>query len=342
MGYETEWVELSNLASRIRDPNPQPRIFICWNQPTCIELIQSGILHPYDVILQKLTSLGKGDDAVNWTSDPKGFFSTWNWPIYQTVEYLLDKGFNIYGFGCHSHSEDFPEKDRIVKKLTALNRLFWINWGSTAFNYEEIQNCRPITDNFPIDMSYVGSKWGSTGRGNVYEFNTYIQPILNQNPGLKTSFHGYGFEGGMVSDEKMKEILRSSRICPILHAPSWVVEKGIQDRFYTVFTAGRFGVCDNPGVYDFFDQDEVVCETDPIKYQELTKYYMDHPEEQIPFIEKVQHKIRTKYNLYVEWDTILTQIITEQVKYQAPENYDFQMNITNIHEIKRAFISNKI
>jgi len=342
MGYETEWCELGNLTGRIREVDPHPRIFICWNQPTCIELIQSGVIHSYDVILQKLTSLGKGMDNVNWGSDPKRYFSTWNWPIYQTVEFLLEKGFNIYGFGCHSHSEEFPEKDRIVKKLTQLGRLFWINWGSTAFSYEEIQNCKPAMDNLQIDIAYVGSKWGQAGRGNTDQWDAYIQPILGERPGIKSSFHGAGFQGGMISDDSMKVILKTSKVCPILHAPSWVAERGIQDRFYTVFTAGRFGVVDNPGVYDFFDEDEVVCETDPVKYRELTKYFMDHPEKQLPYILKVQHKIRTKYNLYVEWDNILTRIITDQIKYQALDNYDFLLNVTSVHEIKEGFYQKKL
>jgi hypothetical protein len=275
-------------------------------------------------------------EKVNWGNDPKTFFKEWNWPIYQTVEYLLDQGINIYAFGCHSHSEDFPEKQRIVKKLEKKGRLFWINWGSTVFNYDEIMNCKPIIDGFTYDMGYVGSKWGITGRGNTDQWNNYIQPILNTTPTIKTAFHGFGFPGGMIPDEQTKEELRKCKICPILHAPSWVAEKGIQDRFYTVFTAGRFGVVDNLGVYDFFTPDEVVCETDPIKYIERTKYFMEHPEEQIPYIEKVQAKIRTKYNLYVQWDNILTKIFKDQSENETNE-YEFLSKINLIHTINEAF-----
>lgn len=341
MGYKAEWCELDSLKQRISEANPTPRIFICWNDPTCVELAQSGVLHKSDVIIQKLTSLGKGMNQVNWGDNPKEFFKTWNWPLYQTVEKLLESGFNIYAFGCKTrNTQDFPEKDRIVKKLEKLNRVFWINWGSTAFNYQEIQNCQPTpTDQFEYDIGYVGSKWGRAGRGNLDQWEKFIQPVLNQD--LKTGFYGAGFPKGMISDQDAKETLRKSKICPILHAPSWVAEEGIQDRFYTVFTAGRFGVVDNPGIYEFFDKDEVVCETDPVKYQELTKYYMEHPEEQVPFIKKVQHKIRTKYNLYTQWDNILTQILTDQLKYQS-DSYKFLSNISQVHSINGPFYSQQI
>lgn len=342
MGYDAEWCGIDSLTGRISETNPKPRIFICWNQPTCVELIRSGVVHHNDVIIQKLTSLGKGMEGVNWGDDPKEYFKKWHWPIYQTVEYLLDIGFNIYAFGCQTHSEDFPEKKRIVNKLEKADRLFWINWGSTVFNYEEIQNCKPVTDDFSFDLGYVGSKWGRVGRGNLDQWDKFVQPVINDKPDLKCAFYGSGFPEGMISDEQAKVVLQKSKVCPIIHAPSWVAEQGIQDRFYTVFTAGRFGVVDNPGIYDFFTPDEVVCETDPDKYVERTKYFLEHPEEQIPYIEKVQAKIRTKYNLYTQWDNILTQILqmsSQQIinSSQSDSSYEFLKRVSQLHSLSGPF-----
>ena len=42
--------------------------------------------------------------------------------------------------------------------------------------------------------------------------------------------------------------------------------RGVQDRFWSVFTSGRFGVSDTEGVYEFFNEDEVVVCTDPNEY----------------------------------------------------------------------------
>ena len=70
----------------------------------------------------------------------------------------------------------------------------------------------------------------------------------------------------------------------------------IRKRFWTVFAAGRFGVVDTEGVYDFFSKNDVVCETDPNEYVEKSLYYMKNPEKQIPYIEKIQQRIKTEYN----------------------------------------------
>lgn len=343
MGYRSEWTTLKDLMPRSSESNPVPRIFICWNDPTCVELSKSGILTPNDVVIQKLTSLGKGMEGVNWGDNPKEYFSRWHWPIYQTVEKLLDDGMNIYAFGCKTTTKGFPEKERICNKLEAAGRLFWINWGSTMFSKAEIENCRPVTNNFEFDLGFVGSKWGQAGRGNTDQWNKYIQPVLDSDKVNKSGLYGSGQPKGMISDDEAKEVLRRSKICPIIHAPSWVAEEGIQDRFYSVFTAGRFGICDNPGVYEFFDKDEVVVETDPQKYIEKTLYFLEHPEKQIPYIEKVQHKIRTKYNLYKQWDDILSNIIGKQKSNEVSDHgYDFYRNLCQVHLIEKPFYEKPI
>lgn len=346
MGYPAEWCELKDLAGRAKmtglEDDFKPRIFICWNEPTCVELVKSGVVHREDVIIQKLTSLGKGMESVNWGDNPKEYFKDWHWPLYQTVEDLLDRGFNIYAFGCQTTSEGFPEKKRIVEKLEKAGRLFWINWGSTVFTKEEIEGCKPVMDGLENDMAYVGSKWGKAGRGNTDQWDKFIQPVIDgADRPLKCDFHGSGFVGGMISDQESKKVLRGAKICPIIHAPSWVAEEGIQDRFYTVFTAGRFGVCDNPGVYQFFDQDDVVVETDPVKYVEKTKFFMEHPEEQRIYIERVQSKIRTKYNFYVQWDNILTRILHDQRDGVKDDDYQFLSRVSALHGVEGAWAERK-
>ena len=86
IGYRCEWVELEKLERK-----GEKRLFITWNEPTSLELYQSGKVNKNDIIFQKLTSLGKGMNNVNWTSNPKKWCEKWNWPIYKTVENLYDK-----------------------------------------------------------------------------------------------------------------------------------------------------------------------------------------------------------------------------------------------------------
>ena len=335
-GFRRDWKELEDFKNRSKD-DPR-RIFICWNQPTCIELIKYDCLRPDDIIIQKLTSLGKGMNHVNWGDNPKEFCQSWNWPLYLTVEKLFDQGFNIYGFGCQTIYEPFPEKARIVKKLQDAGRLFWINWGSTMFSKKEIEECQPIIkskDEYQYDVGFVGSLWGRPGRGNIHQMDQFLFPIVKNVD--RRGLFGSGLSKGQISDNEAKKVLKDSALCPIIHAPSWIAEEGIQDRFYSVFTAGRFGVCDNPGVYQFFDKDEVVVETDPEKFVERSIWFMNHPEEQRSYIEKVQAKLKTKYNFYIQWNHIISSIIKSNPPTNSNQDNEFNQRVEEVKKLEGSF-----
>jgi len=299
-GYRMEWKK----ASQLNDTNP--RILICWNDPTAKDLYESGKVKKNDILLQKLTSLGKGDDHINWGKDPLNFFKNWKWHTYKRVEDLYDLGVNVYAFGCRTNTELFPEKHRIYQKIK--DRVFWVPWGSSAYNYEEVQECKPVMDGFKYDVAYVGSKWGVVGRGNIDAWQQYMEPIIR---GRSNKCSGRGFPGDRISDTEQKKILKHGKICPIINAPSWRVEEGVQDRFWTVFTTGRFGVVDSEGIYEFYNKDEVVCETDPGEFIEKNLYYLKNVDKQLPYILKAQKRIKEEYNWYDTWDKIITKIIME-------------------------------
>lgn len=300
LGYDIEWVELDDVELVARR-----RLFICWNSPDSEQLVRSGKWQPHDVVLQKVTSLGRTDNKVNWGDDPKGFFKTWKWPLYRKVERLLDSDVAVYAFGCRTRSEDFPEKHRIVSKLG--DRLFWIPWGSSVYSRDEIQAAKPIMGDFKFDIGFVGSIWGRKGRGNLESWHQYILPILSSADG-PNCLAGIGSEIGPVSDARHKRILKSSALCPIVNAPSWQAEGGVQDRFWTVFTSGRFGVVDVEGIYDFFNEDEVVCAEDPYEYVDKSLYFLRNPDKQRPYIEKVLTRIQSEYNYYQTWSRIIEGI----------------------------------
>ncbi len=302
LGYETEWVELENLEVK----KDKRRIFICWNEPTSLELIHSGKYQEHDILLQKLTSLGKGCDDINWGDNPYEFFKNWHWPLYRMFERIYDSGYNIFAFGCKTDPEPFPEKKRICDKLK--DRIFWIPWGSSLYSWEEIQRAKPIMDNFEFDIGFVGSIWGIKGRGNIDTVEDFLLPIIKNK---KCALGGQGTPLGPVDDKTHKYILKKSKLCPIINAPSWRIEKGVQDRFWTVFTSGRFGVVDSEGIYYFFNEDEVVCETHPEEYIEKSIYFLNNVEKQKPYIEKVLKRIKKEYNYYITWERILAKIIPE-------------------------------
>lgn len=307
-GYNTQWLTLGDLyGTRIYDPNIR-RIFITWNDPTAEELYEQGRVGDNDIVIQKLTSLGKKDSGINWTEDAMSFFKTWNWTPYQDVERLYDQGHNIYAFGCRTDTEPFPEKHRICTKLK--DRIFWIPFGTCLYNYSELQNQIPRIGPFEYDIGYVGMKWGSVGRGNIDSFADYMDPLFNSGF-YNVAIAGKGNPLGLVDIDTHKFILQNSKLCPIVHAPSWRVERGIQDRFWSVFASGRFGVCDNSGIYEFFDEKEVICSEDPEEWVDKSLYYMKNIDAQIPYICNIQDRIKEKYNYHVTWNNILKQVIKE-------------------------------
>ena len=305
LDYPTEWLELNELAQAKKTK----RLYVCWNEPDTETLYNSGLCSPEDIFIQKLTSLGKHNSDVNWGGDPLTFFKNWTWPLYKMVENLLDRGVNIYAFGCKTVTEPFPEKHRICEKIKS--RLHWIPWGSCLYNWQEIQEAKPLMNDFIHDVGFVGSRWGVAGRGNVERLEQLLDPIL---AGRSYLLAGRGFTTGAVDDETHRQILKTSKLCPVINAASWVAEKGVQDRFWSVFTSGRFGVADSEGVYDFYTPDEVVCETDPGEYVSKSKYFIDNLEAQRPYIEKALERIKTEYNYYTTWKNIFTSIEKENHK----------------------------
>ena len=60
--------------------------------------------------------------------------------------------------------------------------------------------------------------------------------------------------------------------------------------------------------HDFYNEDEVVVATSAEEYIELSEYYIKNVDKQLPFIEKIQKRIREEYNWYHTWQHILENI----------------------------------
>ncbi len=286
----------------------KPAVYICWNAPDSIELIEKYKPHKDSIIIQKLTSFdGSKASERDWTDEPLEFFKNWHWPQYQKLDYLENSGYRYYAFGAQSDVDTFPTKASIVNKHK--ERIFWIPWGTMTLSYQDIMKASPIINGFKFDAGFVGSKWGTETRGNIKEWNSYLQPVLDSSE--NTVLAGRGTKLGAVSIEKHIEILEQSRLCPIIHATSWKVEKGIMDRFWTVFSLGRFGVVDNEGVLDFYDESDLVLEMNPEEYVEKSIYYMNNVDKQLPYIQKVQRRIKEEYNQHEVWKKIFNTIFKE-------------------------------
>ena len=303
LGINVKWVEKEDIG------NEDNRIFICWNTPDLATLVNDGIYKEGDTILQKLTSLSiydKGKEG-NWGKtwdECFEFFKNFRWSHHKILEDAYDADIDVWGWGARTTWEEFPEKSRIINKLE--DRIVHVPWGSSLYSYDDVMNCKPQMDNLDFDIGYVGSIWGTAGRGNIDMVGQFLEPL--NTPDYKWALAGMGTQRGPVNDDEHKQILRHSKVCPIVHALSWKVEKGIMDRFWSIFTTGRFGVSDNEGVLEFFNEDEVVWATDVDEWLDKTRYYIKNVDKQLPYIEKIQKRIREEYNWYKTWENFFNKV----------------------------------
>jgi hypothetical protein len=287
----------------------KPALYLCWNDPDTIDLINKYKPHKDSILIQKLTSFDASPESQGreWTSDPVSFFKAWHWPQYRKLDLLADSDYRFYAFGALTDTDSFPGKKQIVDKYR--DRIFWIPWGTMTVSHQEIMKSAPVIDNFKYDLAFVGSRWGSRYRGNISEWDTYLKPIIDA--AGKSYIAGRGTRKGSVSVRQHIEALKQAALCPIIHATSWKVEKGIMDRFWTVFSLGRFGVTDNEGILSFYEEKEVVLALSPDEYIDKSLYYMKNPVMQKPYIEYALRLIKEKYNQYEVWKTILPKIFSE-------------------------------
>lgn len=298
LGYKVNFIEVKKINRN------KPYIYICWNKPDTIKLIEKYTPHKDSIIIQKLTSFDESTSSdMTWTDNPKEFFARWHWPQYQKLDYLQKSGYRYYGFGAKTTSEGFKIKEKLVNAHA--DRIFWIPWGSMTVPYNELMKSTPILEGFKYDLGFVGSRWGTLNRGNIREWDSYLQPLIDQH---KCLVAGKGTQVGVVDVKKHIEILRASKLCPIIHATSWKVEKGIMDRFWTVFSLGRFGVCDNEGILDFYNENEVVLARSSEEYLDKSEYYIKNPAKQKKYIEHALKRIKKEYNQKVVWANILNSI----------------------------------
>lgn len=296
LGFEVEWTSVPQSRS-------QNRLWICWREPSAEILIGEGLVRPGDIVFQKLHAFDV-EQGIDYGTDPAAFLQKWHWPVYQSLERLVDAGVPAYGFGCRTRVEEFPEKHRIVRKLG--DRIFWMPYGSVHVSYSELPKLSPILSGFTRDIGYVGSRWGWPGMGNLDTMRDFLDPLLSGH--VSTVEGHFGTPRGRISESEQRRVLQSSRLCPIVHAPFWRAEHGVQDRFWTVFALGRFGVVDNEGVFSFFSPSEVVCAIDPEEYKDKSLYYLSHVDQQAKYIRRIQERIRSEYNFYNSWQSILNRL----------------------------------
>jgi hypothetical protein len=305
LGYDTQWCSLNHFS-----PNVVPTLFVVWNQPDAVDLVNSPFyVKGRDIIIQKVVG-----GSPRFNTPPYGesveeankFFYNHDFPDYKMCLDLISQGHNLYVFGAKTSNENTPIKKKICDSLG--DRLFMIPWGTCLYSLEEIKRAEPIMSDFDYDIGFIGSFWGNSKIGSLNNVDKYLKPLFPFARKNKIRLAGSGTGYKRIGNHEHSLILKKSAICPIVNSDSWKSLRGVQDRFWTVFASGRFGVCDTEGVYEFFDEKEVIVETDPLEYVSKSIYFLRNIYKQKPYIESVLSRIKKEYNYYNTWSRILNKI----------------------------------
>lgn len=120
----------------------------------------------------------------------------------------------------------------------------------------------------------------------------------------------------------------SAKVCPNLHGDFQknVVNKEtmtipgrmINDRIFQVILSGGFAISDNnPLVKEFFTEDEVPYADTKEQYKSLIDYFISHPEERIPYMEKAKEKILNQHLYTNRWKTLHSLLAQDQVNTKS-------------------------
>jgi hypothetical protein len=274
IGHECKWMTHINDVNKNNNDDNEKTIFFVRNHIDNLKLIDSGKVNKNDIIFQKLEQKKTNNNGWDWTS-------------YKTVENLYDEGYNIYGFTNSLEIDNFPEKKRIIEKLN--KRIIIIKAGGSSFDSNKIKNCVPVMEKLKKEMNVL------------MDNKKYIELLEKSKYIINYQEHFQYYE--------IKDKLKNYAMCPILHTDLEREQKILNENFYNVFISGRFGICDNMTAVEIFGEEiKDICTEDPEEYYEKSIYYLEHPEEQLKYIETIQNKIKKKYNYSTQFDIFLNNI----------------------------------
>ena len=106
---------------------------------------------------------------------------------------------------------------------------------------------------------------------------------------------------GKIQGENVKHAFRSATVCPNVSEPhSQEFGYDIIERPFKILAAGGFCVSDyvESMANDVFTNQEIVFAKNPKEFKKLIDYYINHPEEREPYIQRGYHSIITQHTYF--------------------------------------------
>lgn len=143
----------------------------------------------------------------------------------------------------------------------------------------EYENAK-YNENLSCDIGFVGGYWGYKG----IVIDQYLTPLLFPIGKYKVKIFGnqrwdVNQYCGLISDENVKNLFVSAKICPNLSEPhAHVYGFDVNERIFKILYAGGFCIADNVEAYKMFGNGIVISEN-PNDFKEKIDYYLNKEDE---------------------------------------------------------------
>ena len=179
------------------------------------------------------------------------------------------------------------------------------------------------------DIGFVGGYWPYKAQ----VLDPYLMPLLEPFGQYKVKIFGNqpwkaNQYCGLISDDKVKDVFVSSKICPNLSEPH-AQEYGfdVNERIFKILYAGGFCISDNVIGYKTTFGEHVPLADDPEHFKELIDYYLDKPSERLKIAEAGRDHVKQNHTGFHRAAQILSAFGNEDLSKEVVKQYKENMNV---------------
>lgn len=263
--------------------------------------------------------------SVLFTSDHKTYTEQFDWDFIR--RYRAHSPMAVILTSSHEHDGN---SSNLVRLKQARNRgvsLFvsfrddeyiqnWLQeWWENGFKVISIPfSANPLiysyvpTSEKPLDYVFLAS---SNLTEKFERYKQYLLPIFRRYRGVINGL-GWGQDELILAREYHRFIYSMAKIGINLHIPTSIrLVSEINERTYILACCGLFQLTDKPKTLNqVFGTNAIVSADNPRKYVEKFEYFINHPEERLPFILRSLESVYDSHTIFHRMDKFVKKLLT--------------------------------
>ncbi|MHB1463786.1 MAG: CgeB family protein [Thermoleophilia bacterium] len=165
-------------------------------------------------------------------------------------------------------------------------------------------------EKFACDVGFVGGWWPNKAPG----LRDYL---LSYAGAYNTIIYGPGWPDGVsradsIADGSLNRLYRSATVTPCVHEPhARIYGYEVTERLFKVPLAGGFTISDPVACIHgegYFKEDEILVAQSPEDMADKVDYFIRHPEERAPFIEKARQRVLAEHTYFHRLAALLAEL----------------------------------